>query len=128
MFRWPFFLAVATSLMERGSIACSAIRLWNPFCPADPSRQRSDLRQPSTGKRWRQKFRAASVTFNDESQCHQVEQKLVDRMCERIRLLSELKEQGARVFDRGLAIVCIYQSKICKRPHFLEATLSIERR
>lgn len=30
-------------------------------------------------------------------------------MCERIRLLSELKEQGARVFDRGLAIVCIYQ-------------------
>ncbi|MER8746577.1 hypothetical protein NKH54_26460 [Mesorhizobium sp. M1004] len=105
----PFFLAVATSLMERGSIAGSAIRLWNPFCPADPSRQQSDLRQPSTGKRSRQKFKAASVTFDDESQCHQVEQKLVDRMCERIRLLSELKEQGARVFDRGLAIVCIYQ-------------------
>ncbi|WJI74823.1 MULTISPECIES: hypothetical protein [unclassified Mesorhizobium] len=82
---------------------------WNPFCPADPSRQQSDLRQPSTGKRSRQKFKAASVTFDDESQCHEVEQKLVGRMCERIRLLSELKEQGARVFARGLAIVCIYQ-------------------
>ncbi|WP_156937900.1 hypothetical protein [Mesorhizobium sp. LNHC221B00] len=125
-------MAVATSLMERGSIAGSAIRLWNPFCPADPSRQQSDLRQPSTGKRSRQKFKAASVTFDDESQCHQVEQKLVDRMCERIRLLSELKEQGARVsiaaWQSSASIRELILSKICKGPHFSEAALSIERR
>ncbi|MER8434967.1 hypothetical protein [Mesorhizobium caraganae] len=95
--------------MQRGAIAGSAIRLWNHFCPANPSRQKSDLHQPSTGKRSRQEFKAASVTFDNESQCHQVEQKLVDRMRERIRLLFESKEQGARLFDRGLAIVCVYQ-------------------
>ncbi|MER8569262.1 hypothetical protein NKH85_26515 [Mesorhizobium sp. M0924] len=95
--------------MQRGAIAGSAIRLWNHFCPANPSRQKSDLHQPSTGKRSRQEFKAASVTFDNESQCHQVEQKLVNRMCERIRLLSELKEQGAGVFDRGVAIVCVKQ-------------------
>lgn len=30
-------------------------------------------------------------------------------MCERIRPLFELKQQGTRLFDRGPAIVCVYQ-------------------
>ncbi|RRH92174.1 hypothetical protein EH240_31240 [Mesorhizobium tamadayense] len=30
-------------------------------------------------------------------------------MCERIRPLFELKQQGARLFDRSSAIVCCYQ-------------------
>lgn len=63
----------------------------------------------STGKRSRQKFKAASVTFNNESQRHQIEQKVVDRMCERVRPLFKLKQQGARLFKRRPAIVCVYQ-------------------
>ncbi|MES0099197.1 hypothetical protein [Mesorhizobium sp. M0019] len=61
------------------------------------------------GKRSRQKFKAASITFNNESQPHQIEQKVVDGMCERVRLLFKLKQQGARLFDRGPATVCVYQ-------------------
>ncbi|MER9758189.1 hypothetical protein NKJ46_33465 [Mesorhizobium sp. M0166] len=86
------------------------------FCYIRP--QKPDLCQSSTGKRSRQKFKAASITFNNESQPHQIEQKVVDGMCERVRLLFKLKQQGARLFDRGPATVCVYQesilSKICK--------------
>ncbi|RRI01712.1 hypothetical protein EH240_13730 [Mesorhizobium tamadayense] len=78
----------------------------------DPSRQKSDLCQPSAGKRSRQKFKATSVTLNNERQRHQIEQK-VDRMCERIGPWFELMKQGARLFDRGRAIVCVYQ---CVKP------------
>ncbi|RVD12445.1 hypothetical protein EN749_27520 [Mesorhizobium sp. M7A.F.Ca.ET.027.02.1.1] len=97
--------------MERGEIAGSASMLWVPFLPGgiDPFRQKPDLCQSSTGKRSRQRFKAASVTFNNERQRHQIEEKVVDRMCERIRPLFELKRQGARLFDRGPAIVCLYQ-------------------
>ncbi|MES0150702.1 hypothetical protein NKJ95_26295 [Mesorhizobium sp. M0012] len=92
---------------ERGATVASAIKLWVSFFPGgiDPSRQKPDLCQSSTGKRSRQKFKAASVTFNNESQRHLIEQKVIDRMRERIRPLFELKEQGARLFDRGPAIV-----------------------
>ncbi|RWD39652.1 MAG: hypothetical protein E5V52_07940 [Mesorhizobium sp.] len=83
-----------------------------PGC-IDPSRQKSDLRQPSAGKRSRQKLKATSVTLNNERQRHQIEQKVVDRMCERIRPWFELKQQGARLFDRGRAIVCVYP---CVKP------------
>ncbi len=75
----------------------------------DPFGQKPYLCQSSTGKRSRQKFKAAPVTFNNESQRHQIEQKVVDRMCERIRPLLELQQQGARFFDRGSTIVCVYQ-------------------
>ncbi|RWB37915.1 MAG: hypothetical protein EOQ44_32255 [Mesorhizobium sp.] len=95
-------------------IATSAIRLLMSFVPGgiDPSRQKSDLCQPSTGNRSRQQFKAASVAFNNETCRHQIEQKVVDRMCERIRPWFQLK-QGARLFDRGRAIVCVYQ---CVKP------------
>ncbi|RWN48129.1 MAG: hypothetical protein EOS04_35635 [Mesorhizobium sp.] len=83
-----------------------------PGC-IDPSRQKSDLRQPSAGKRSRQKFKATSVTVNNERQRHQIEQKVVDRMCERIRPWFELQQQGAHLFHRGRAIVCVYQ---CVKP------------
>ncbi|MER8949813.1 hypothetical protein [Mesorhizobium sp. M0809] len=93
--------------MERGAIAASAISLWVSFPPGgiDSFRQKPDLCQSSTGKRSRQKIKAASITFNNESQCHLIEQKVIDRMRERIRPLFELKEQGAPLFDRGPAIV-----------------------
>lgn len=85
--------------------------LWVSFLLGgiDPFRQKPDLCQPSTGKRSRQKFKAAFVTFNNERQRHQIEQKVVDPMCERIRPLFKLKQQGARLFDRRTTIVCVYQ-------------------
>ncbi|RVC83058.1 hypothetical protein EN745_04630 [Mesorhizobium sp. M4A.F.Ca.ET.022.05.2.1] len=96
---------------QRGATAALAIRLLGSFLPdgVDPSRQKPDLCQSSTGKRSRQKFKAASVTFNNESQRHQIEQKVVDRMCERVRPLFKLKQQGARLFDRGPEIFCVNQ-------------------
>ncbi|RWA97643.1 MAG: hypothetical protein EOQ37_34460 [Mesorhizobium sp.] len=86
-------------------------RAWLLFLPGgiDTLRQESDLRQPSAGERSRQQFKAASVAFNNERQRHQIEEKVVDRMCERIGPLFELNQQGARLFDRGPAIVCVYQ-------------------
>ncbi|RWI31357.1 MAG: hypothetical protein E5X80_33090 [Mesorhizobium sp.] len=97
--------------VERGEIPGSASMPWVSFLLGGIHRfrQKPDLCQSSTGKRSRQKFKAASVTFNNERQRHQIEQKLVDRMCERIRPLFKLKQQGARLFDRGTTIVCVYQ-------------------
>ncbi|RXT42853.1 hypothetical protein B5V01_21715 [Mesorhizobium erdmanii] len=96
---------------ERRATAASAIRLLGSFRPGgvDPSRQKPDLCQSSTGKRSHQKFKAASVTFNNESQRHQIEQKVVDRMSERVRPLFKLKQQGTRLFDRGPEIFCVNQ-------------------
>ncbi|MER9851001.1 hypothetical protein NKJ55_27470 [Mesorhizobium sp. M0106] len=95
-----------------------ALGVISPLAESTAPDKKSDLCQSSTGKRSRQKFKAASITFNNESQPNQIEQKVVDGMCERVRLLFKLKQQGARLFDRGPATVCVYQesilSKICK--------------
>ncbi|RWQ13610.1 hypothetical protein [Mesorhizobium sp.] len=110
-------------------IATSAIRLLMSFVIGgiDPSRQKSDLCQPSTGKRSRQQFKAASVAFNNETCRHQIEQKVVDRMCERIRPWFQLSKARASSIAAGQSSASISASslsRICKRPHSPQATLS----
>ncbi|MER8458330.1 hypothetical protein NKH24_19895 [Mesorhizobium sp. M1300] len=112
LFFWrPNVVDCLRHCVERGAIAGSASKLWVSFLPGgiDPFRQKPDLCQSSSGKRSRQKFKAASITFNNKSQRHEIEQKVVDRMCERIGPLFELKQQGARLLDRGPTIACVYQ-------------------